>query len=162
MSISLEQIEMLKERAHVSYQEAKEILERCNGDVVEALIELEKQSKVTAKAPIGESGACGFGSTTKKIFKATEGLLKKGNEIKFVIKKAENTVVDIPLNAAILVTIIAPPVTIVGVLGALVTGHKIKFVRPDGGDMCINKHIDKISTAVNSVSNQVVEAVKKQ
>lgn len=49
--VTLEQVEKLCERANVSYDEAKAALEATNGDVLEALINLERQGK--AKAPQG-------------------------------------------------------------------------------------------------------------
>lgn len=45
MSISIEQIDLLRKRANVGYKEAKEALEKCNGDIVEALSYLEEQNK---------------------------------------------------------------------------------------------------------------------
>lgn len=42
----LEQIEKLRERAKVSYDEAREAYEHANGDLLDALIYLEKQGKV--------------------------------------------------------------------------------------------------------------------
>ena len=41
--ITLEQVEKLREKANVSYDEAKAALEAANGDMLEALINLEKQ-----------------------------------------------------------------------------------------------------------------------
>jgi len=49
MSVNLEQIEALRERANVSYGEAKEALEVCDGDLVEALIYLEKNNKIKSE-----------------------------------------------------------------------------------------------------------------
>ncbi|MHB9095322.1 MAG: DUF4342 domain-containing protein [Eubacteriales bacterium] len=159
MSINLEQIEMLKERAHIGYGEAKEVLEKCNYSVVDSLIYLETQSKLkTPKKEDYESGCC---TTSKKIINTCQKLIKKGNETKFVIKKAENTVIDLPLNIVIVTTVIMPPLTAVGIVAALVTGHKIRFIKPDGEGMEINKTFDKISSTVTSVSNQVVEAINK-
>ena len=43
METTLEKIDEVRKRANVSYGEAKEALESCNGDVVEALIYLEKE-----------------------------------------------------------------------------------------------------------------------
>lgn len=160
MSINLEQIEMLRARANVSYGEAKELLEKCNYNVVDALIELEKQSKVNAPkteaAP--EAACCG---TVKKVFKLGEKLFHKGNETKFVISKADQTIVDLPVNVVILSTIIAAPVTVFGVIGALVTNHKIRFSHPNGEDLKINQTMDKISNTVSNVSTQVKDAINK-
>jgi hypothetical protein len=44
--ITLEQVEKLKERANVSYEDAKAALEITDGDLLEAVIYLEKQGKI--------------------------------------------------------------------------------------------------------------------
>lgn len=49
--ITLEQVEKLCKRANISYDEAKAALEETDGDMLEAVINLEKQGKV--KAPKG-------------------------------------------------------------------------------------------------------------
>jgi len=46
MNINIEQVDKLKERANVSYADAKQALEECNGDLLESVIYLEKQGKV--------------------------------------------------------------------------------------------------------------------
>jgi len=46
--ITLEMVEKLCEKASVSYDEAKTALENNNGDLLEAIIELERQGKVNA------------------------------------------------------------------------------------------------------------------
>lgn len=150
MTVNLEQIEMLRTRANISYAEAKELLEKCNFDVVDALIELEKQSKVTPPEMKAASGTCCEG-TVKKIFKIGQKLYHKGNETKFVVTKADNKIINLPVNVVVLSTIIAAPVTIIGVIGALVTNHKIRFTKPGQEDLKINETIDKISNAVSNV-----------
>lgn len=158
MSVSLEQIEKLRERASLTYKEAKEILEQYNGDVLEALINLEGQAKlIPPKAEASESECWG---TSKKLMKTVKRLFKKGNETKFVIRKSENKVIDLPVNVLLLFGILALPLTAAGILVALVTHHKLSFVRQNGEDMKINKTLDKISSCVTSVSNQVAEAVQ--
>ncbi len=159
MPVNLEQIDMLRERANVSYNEAKETLEKCNGDVLEALIMLEAQEKV--KHQKTECCESDDGKSSHKILKTVKKLIKKGNETKFVIRKAEKTVINLPVNIVVIIAAITLPVTVGGVLLAMVTNHKIRFVKPDGEDMKINKTFDKVSSCVTSVSNQVVAAVKE-
>lgn len=160
MSASLEQIEMLRERANISYGEAKEVLENCNNDVVEALVYLENQQKI--KEPKNESAKSHCHTATNGLFKTGKNLLKKGNEIKFVVKKEDNTVVNVPLNLAILTTVVAAPVTVVGVLAAFATGHQVRFNNLQGDGMGINKTMDKMGTTVSSVTDKVVDAIKKE
>ncbi len=52
--ITLEQVEKLRARSDLSYEEAKSLLESCRGSVLDALIELERQGR--AKSP-KEEGA---------------------------------------------------------------------------------------------------------
>ncbi|HEX3032305.1 MAG TPA: DUF4342 domain-containing protein [Bacillota bacterium] len=160
MSANLDQIEILRERANISYGEAKEVLEKFNNDVVEALIFLESQQKIRGTHAGSAKGNCC--SASKGVFKTGKNLLKRGNEIKFVVKKADNTVVNLPLNLALLGTLVAPPVALVGVLAAFATGHEVRFNNLEGDRMGINKTMEKISTTVSSVTDQVVEAIKKE
>lgn len=45
---TLEQVEKLREKASVSFEEAKAALEACNDDLLDAIIWLEKRGKVNA------------------------------------------------------------------------------------------------------------------
>jgi ATP-dependent Zn protease len=139
MSINVELIDELRKRANVSYEDAKEALEKNNGDLVEALIYLEKQNKV--KTECGSS----FVSSVKKI-------VKKGNRIKFIIKKQESTILSLPLTAAVIITIVAPYVTVIGLIVAIFTGHRIKFQGENGKDMKINKTVDKVTDIVGDLT----------
>ena len=159
MTVNLEHIDMLRERAAIGYKEAKEILEKYNGDVLEALINLESEAKV--KAPQAEGEETGSWTTTKKLTKSVQKLIHKGNQTKFVIKKGDSTVIDLPVNIVILATVITAPVMVAGVLVALVTKHKISFVKSDGEGLQINETLDKISSCVTSAGSRVAEAINK-
>lgn len=145
MSISLELIEKLKERAHISYTEAKEALEKCNGDLLEALIYLEKEDKI--KTPSNESKLSGFGATVKK-------WVKTCNATKLVISKDNATVVNVSMSIVILVTLFFAPLTIAALLAALFTRHKIRIEKEGCADLKINQTLSDISNAASKVSDQ--------
>lgn len=44
--VTLEKVEKLREYANISYDEAKKALENADGDILQALIDLERQGKV--------------------------------------------------------------------------------------------------------------------
>jgi hypothetical protein len=46
--VTLEQVEKLREKANISYEEAKAALEKTNGDILEAIINLEKEQRIEA------------------------------------------------------------------------------------------------------------------
>ena len=49
---NFEKVEKLREKAGVSYEEAKAALEQCNYDLLDAMISLEKQGKVQNREPV--------------------------------------------------------------------------------------------------------------
>ncbi|MDF2545258.1 MAG: hypothetical protein K0R93_156 [Anaerosolibacter sp.] len=146
MSISLERIDLLRERANVSYQDAKDALEKCNDDIVEALVYLEKESKLRPERKSKCEGK--FMATVKDI-------LRKGNETKFIIKKDDENIINLPVTAAVLIGIVATPVLVIGLPVALLTKHKIKIEKEDGGDLQINKVLDKVSNAVDDMTDKL-------
>ena len=46
MSVTLEQVEQLRAHAAVSYEEARRALEACDGDLLDALILLEREGRI--------------------------------------------------------------------------------------------------------------------
>lgn len=46
MAVTLEQVEKLREKANVSYEEARQVLEQAGGNLLEALILLERQDRI--------------------------------------------------------------------------------------------------------------------
>lgn len=145
MSISLEQIDLLRKRANVSYEEAKEALEKNNNDIVEALIYLEQQKKTNNNKQNCCDGK--FMSIAKKI-------LHKGNTTRFIVEKQKSSVINVPLTAAAIFALFAAPFFVLGIVIALFTNHKIRLQREDGVDLKINKIFDKMSSAANDVASQ--------
>ena len=47
----LEKVELVREKCKVSYEEAREALEACNYDVLDAIVMLEQEHKVTERIP---------------------------------------------------------------------------------------------------------------
>lgn len=148
MTVKLELIDELRKRANVSYKDAKEALEKANGDIVEALIYLEKQNKVD------EGKENSFLNTIKKI-------IKKGNNTKFIIKKKENTILSLPVTAVVIITVVAPYITVAGIIVAILTGHKIKFQGKNGENMKANDTIDKITDIVDKARTNFTEECEK-
>lgn len=152
MAIDLELIEKLKERADVSYEEARAALEKFDGDIVEALIYLEQQNKMK-KPP---KDVCkGFMAKAKKI-------LRTCNETHLVISKNNDIVLNVSLTIAILFTIIVPPLAIIVLLAALLTGHKIRIEKPGGEEIKINKTLDDLSNTVSNMGSRVADAIKNE
>ena len=124
MEITLEKIELVRDRTGVTYKEAKEALEAAGGNVVDAIIAIE------------DTIDCSDRNSTKAkkdaLIKRMKELFDKGNVSKIVVTRDDHTLLNIPLNVGIVGTVIAPWGMIAGVVAALGFRCKIEFVKDDG------------------------------
>ena len=150
MTINLEQIDELKKRTNASYEDVKKALEECNGDMVEALIYLEKQKKINTEE---KTTTDNFGS----FIKAVKRIIKKGNETKFIVKKGDSIILSIPVTIVVIITVVAPYITVVALILALLTGHRIKFQGKNGENMKVNETLDKVSDSVVNLKKKLAE-----
>lgn len=145
MKVTLEQIDLLRKRANVSYEDAKEALEKFEGDIVEALVYLEKENKVRSK----KKSEC-KGDFLEKV----KNIIRKGNQTKFVIKNDKSTVLNIPLTLAIIITVFTTPFSIIALVAILFTKYKISIEKIDGENLEVNKVFDKMTSAVNNMTSE--------
>ena len=87
MDITLEMVDQVRERTGASYEEAKAALDNANGDVVNAIIEIERNDRAGA----GVSG----------IIDAVKAAVQKGNVNRIRIMRDEKELVNIPVNAGV-------------------------------------------------------------
>ena len=101
MEITLEKIELVKDRTGVSYKEAKEALETANGSVVDAIISIEES--------IDESQRNSLGDQSTALIDKIKELVKRGNVARIQVKNPDGeTVLNIPVNAGIAGAVVAP------------------------------------------------------
>lgn len=124
MSITLEKIELVKDRTGVSYKEAKEALEATDGSVVDAIINIEEN--------IDEKSGTQFNAYAESVVEKVKMLVRKGNVSKILVKRDDEIILNLPLNVGILGTIIAPFAMLVGVVAAFGTKCVIEVVKDDG------------------------------
>ena len=101
MEITLEKIELVKDRTGVSYKEAKDALENAGGSVVDAIIGLEETIDQKEGVNVSEKG----GAIIEKI----KAIVKKGNVSKIVVKNSDGIeILNVPVNVGIIGAVIAP------------------------------------------------------
>lgn len=150
--ITLEKVDIVKERTGVTYAEAKSALEACGGDIVEALIYIEGSNKNADKEAY----------TTKDEFvNWIKELVRKGNVARIKIKKDDKIILDVPVNAGIAVTgiayIIATPLLALGILGAVVAKVTIEITKEDGSVEVVNKIIKNTVSDVKDKIDDITE-----
>lgn len=163
-NITLEKVDMIRERTGVSYEKAKQALEVSEGDVLEALIYIEKtegisnsekDSDFTSKASISIE-------ELKTWFKQ---IIEKGNITRLKIKKDDTVLIDIPVNAGIaagVVAIVIPPILAAGVIAAIATQITIEITREDGSVEVVNKYVSEVAINVKNKANDFSDIIKNK
>lgn len=149
--ITIEQIDTVKMRANVGYKEAKEVLEKFDGDVVQAILYLEEKNKIKSEIKIANTS----------YFKKAKSLVSKLNKITVEIYNKEKTVLRIPMSLAIVFSIIGLPAVIVGLIIAIFTGHRIKVENSNGEGYEINETLDKVSGKAVDLAKKATDEINK-
>jgi hypothetical protein len=155
MEITLEKIELVKDRTGVTYGEAKEALEEADGSVVDAIIAIEE--KINA----GEKGR-GFGKKGEALFDSIKQLIKKGNVAKIQVKKDGEIILNVPVNVGIVGAVITPIASIVAVVAAFGFKCVIEVIKDDGTIIDVSDAVtDAMGTMVEKGSS-VADGVKEK
>ena len=155
MEITLEKIELVKDRTGVTYAEAKEALEEADGSVVDAIIAIEE----TINA--GQKGR-GFGKRGEALFDSIKELVKKGNVSRIQVKKDGEMVLNVPVNVGLVGVVIAPLASVVGVVAAFGFKCTIEVIRTDGTIIDVSDAVTDAMGTVAEKSSVVMEEMKEK
>ena len=155
MEITLEKIELVKDRTGVTYAEAKEALEANEGSVVDAIIAIEETVNAGKKKR-------GFGERGEDLFGKLKALVKKGNVARIKVRKEDDTVLNVPVNAGILGIAIAPLASVVAVVAAFGFKCAIEVVKTDGTVVDVSDAVTDTVSNVAEKSGGAAEKVKEK
>ena len=102
-----EQVDRLRERANVSYEEAKIALERSNGDLLDAMILLEREGRMNKNGCEVNNMNTNTMNKKKSFGDKMKALLHKGMVNYIAIDRKGERIVRIPVLAAILIVLFA-------------------------------------------------------
>jgi translation elongation factor EF-Ts len=139
MVVTLEKIDLVRERTGVSYSEANDLLEKHDGDVVKAIMEVEESM---------DSERSGFTSKGDEILKKIKELIQEGNVTKITVKKDGDVIMNIPVNAGAIGVIISPFLGAVGLTAALVSKCSIEVTKSDGEVITVSEMAEKTAQKV--------------
>ena len=133
MDITLEMIDSVVSRTNVSFKEAKEALEKTNGDVVEAIIYIESSQKSNLSSELTDIG--------NEMINKVKEILEKGNVTRITVKKDGDIILNLPVTAAAVGAIISVPLALIGLGGALLSKCTIEIQKEDGEIINVNNMI---------------------
>lgn len=156
MEINLEKIELVKDRTGATYAEAKEALEKADGSVVDAIIDLEEKMNKEHDAVDGGS------IKDSPIFAKMKEIVEMGNVTKILVRKGDKTIVNFPLTAGVIGAALVPWGAILGIVAAVGTQCDIEFVDDKGEIIDINgKVIGMYDKAKDAAMKSVDKAFGK-
>ena len=155
MDINLEKIELVKDRTGSTYAEAKEALEKADGSVVDAIIDIEDKMNKKYQSADGQS------LKDSALFTKMKAIVDKGNVSRVVIRKGEKVFVDFPLTAGVIGAVLVPWGAILGAVAAVGTQCEIEFVNDKGEILDINGKVvgvvDKFEDFAYRTSDKIQE-----
>ncbi len=157
---NFEKVEKLREKANVTFEEAKAALEEANWDLLDAMIALERQGKAEERK---ESYSTKDNADLMIVDEPEQKEKKHGNaftdklkvlwhkscENYFVIEKGDDVILNIPIWVFIIIVILTWHVSLIAMVVALFFGCRYSF-----------KGADEMKTA-NEVCDKVSEAAEK-
>ena len=179
-----EKVEKLVQKAGVSYEDAKRALEQANGDLLDAMIILEKEGK--AEAPQQSTFSTAYEEQTQYVSVATQvendrrsydrdeqrrerrerfragtkKVLHFLSSNNLVISRNGQMVAKLPLWAVLLILIIAWHISIIGIIVSLFFGVTYSF-KGEADLSAANDAMGKASSAAGKVAEKVKEEYNK-
>lgn len=150
--ITLEKVDLVRERTKCNYQEAKEALELHEGNVVDAIVYLEENKK-----------SKGTFDNKEELLNYIKELINKGNITRIRIKRDNEVLLDIPVNAGVAAGLLAlaiPWVIPVGIITAVAVKVNIEITKDDGSVEVINKFIKNTTDNVSEKFQDANDIIK--
>ncbi|QOR34266.1 hypothetical protein IMX26_12290 [Clostridium sp. 'deep sea'] len=168
MSVTIDKIDLLRERTNISYSEAQEILEKFDGNVVEALISLENNNKTLKVSNINNNTNSNYQYQQKqhkqRHYQQRQDYsrhkdtamkwLKKLHTTYLAISKRGSSIINLPLTIAIPLILFTLPFSVFVLIGVAITGHSISIKRNNGINFTIDEVMDITKDSNNQTSNQ--------
>ena len=175
---NFEMVEMLRQKANVSYEEAKAALEQANWDLLDAMVLLEKDGKVIENGgsystrpeeePVEEEtnpkhrGEAGARNALKWLGETFLKLLRMGNANFFVVSRAGNELISLPVTVFVVLLIFCNWFALAALVIGLFCDLRYSFRGPNLGKDAINAAMDRASDVAENVKEEFRSSVQNE
>lgn len=171
----LEKVERLREKADVSYEEAKQALEECGWDLLDAMVYLEKKGKVKKPkqssyttqyeepkkieeaANTTKNAGKGIGDLLNRFFDWCRRVIQKGNETLFKVERNNKNIISVPVTVFVIILILAFWLVFVVMLVGLFCGCRYSFEGMGKVEVDVNKAMDSAANAAEKIKNEFTD-----
>ncbi|MGE4283149.1 MAG: DUF4342 domain-containing protein [Clostridia bacterium] len=176
---TIEQVEKLREKANITYDEAKTALDASGDDMLEAMIYLERMGKVMppqnggyynskSQAECEKESKCNngekntrnretFSQGVGRFFRWCGRLIAKGNENIFEVRRNDQIIISIPVTILVLLLIFAFWVVVPLIVIGLFFGYRYIFRGSDLEKTGVNHVMDSAADAAENLKKEVKE-----
>ena len=153
---TIEDIELIRRKSGISYQEAVALLDYHNGNVARALVDLERNGRIkeNVEPPKKKSGANTNGHV--EVNKSTlMALIHKCFRARIKIRREETPILNVSVLFAVLAVLVSPHLVIIGAVICLVLGYKFSFDKHDHAfdgenlERTVRHAAENVKTSVN-------------
>jgi len=163
---NFEMVETLREKAKVSYEEAKAALEASNWDLLDAILLLESEGKIPPETASYSTRAeelppeeepqkhKGFHEGMKWLGRTFGKLLRIGNTNQLCVSRNDKELFSLPVTVFVILILCSVWTILFAMLFSLFFGVRYSFRGPDLGKESINRVMDKASDMAENVKEE--------
>ena len=163
---NLEMVETLREKANVSYEEAKAALEASNWDLLDAILLLESEGKIPRETASYSTRAeelppaeepkehKGFRDGMRWLGQVFRKLLHIGNTNQIVVSKNNKECFSLPVTVFVVLLLCSVWTILIAMLVSLFFGVRYAFRGPDLGKESINRVMDKAGDMAENMKEE--------
>ena len=171
---NFEMVELLREKANITYEEAKTALELANWDLLDAMLVLEREGKVsgsggsysTKDEEVKEEerkdrkhcNGEGLRGTLRWLGNALAKLIRIGNENSLVVWRKGEELFSLPVTVCVVLLMCSVGTVLFALAIGLFCGLRYSFRGPNLGKESINSAMDRAAEAAETVKNEIRSA----
>jgi len=162
-SYTLEDIELIRKKSGISYQEAVALLDYHNGNVARALVDLERNGRIKPESEREFYYETRSGHRGKA---RPSDLISRLYQFRFKIKKGDITILNISMLFGLLAAMISPHLLIIAAILVLILGYHVSFDKRDKDfasanlEKMVRNATENVKSTVNDFANGFKDAVQ--
>lgn len=153
---TIEDIELIRRKSGISYQEAVALLDYHNGNVARALVDLERNGRIKEGGDAPKKKNTASSHADVQINKSSVmNFIHKCFRARIKIRREDTPILNVSVLFAALSVLISPHLVIIGAIVALVLGYKFSFDKHDHAfdgenlERTVRHAAENVKTSVN-------------
>ncbi len=144
----LKKIDEIIKRTNCGYEEAREALVDNDGDLLAAIIEVERKKSTEEK----------FKARSEGVIDEIKKAIKEANATKLVVKKGDEIIINIPVSAGVIGAVLAPLFSVAGITAGMISDYEFDVYTKDSKKINLNskveESIDKIDKSISKIKDE--------